>query len=305
MAVRRALKWVSMTSECITAPALLHTPPRTMTPQASHRWIGLCSSAVLAHQDTRAALSVGLALILHLSVGVWLFQQALPQIEPPRPIQVTLVTSAPAEKPQTTTPAAPAPSAPSTPAPEKPLVKPAPEKQAHEKTPPKTVLSNRPKPLPAPKPVRKIETQPDVLDKPAIKSTAIERESPMPSRRMAASVAAPTRPALPAPRLEAPPGLAAASAQPTYKPPKPAYPPVALRREWTGTVKVRIKISAGGSIQSVTVDTSSGYGVLDEAAVINARKFRFVPLKPGQKRDTDTTVQIMRFRREESEDEPY
>jgi protein TonB len=257
----------------------------------------------VVQEQARPALSVGLALALHLLVGSWwLAQQAMPHPEPPPPIEVSLVASMPAEKPQATAPAAPAPSPPA-PAPEKPPAKPAPEKKVREKLPPKTLTPTKPKLVPTPKPVPKPETQADTLDQRAMKPTAAERESRMPSRRAAASAAAPARPAPSAPPREAPQALALASARPIYKPSEPAYPPIARRRGWTGTPKVKIKIAGDGSVQEVTLATSSGYEVLDEAALAIARKFRFIPLKPGQKRDAETSVQVIKFRIEDSDEE--
>ncbi len=59
--------------------------------------------------------------------------------------------------------------------------------------------------------------------------------------------------------------------------PPPAYPRLAERRGWTGTVVLLIDVAADGSVTDVKIESSSGYGVLDEAAVTAVRGWRFRP----------------------------
>ncbi len=65
--------------------------------------------------------------------------------------------------------------------------------------------------------------------------------------------------------------------------PKPHYPTIAKSRGWQGKVLLRVKVSAQGLSDSVTVDTSSGHDILDEAAVEAVRKWRFIPAKRGDR----------------------
>jgi len=61
------------------------------------------------------------------------------------------------------------------------------------------------------------------------------------------------------------------------------YPPLANRRGWEGTVKMKIHISANGEALDVTVVTSSGHPVLDEAAVDMMKNAKFAPARRGDK----------------------
>ncbi|HWL29613.1 MAG TPA: energy transducer TonB [Burkholderiaceae bacterium] len=59
--------------------------------------------------------------------------------------------------------------------------------------------------------------------------------------------------------------------------PNPEYPRASQRRGEHGRVIVRVLISPHGSVLKASVQSSSGYPRLDEAAVKAARKARFKP----------------------------
>ncbi len=59
----------------------------------------------------------------------------------------------------------------------------------------------------------------------------------------------------------------------------PAYPRVAREKGWEGEVLVRIAITADGAVRSATVERSSGYDVLDRAAVEAVLRWRFEPAR--------------------------
>lgn len=63
--------------------------------------------------------------------------------------------------------------------------------------------------------------------------------------------------------------------------PKPKYPSVATSRGWEGVVHLLVKVSVEGDSEEVTVQRSSGYDVLDEAAVEAVEKWKFIPAKRG------------------------
>lgn len=63
--------------------------------------------------------------------------------------------------------------------------------------------------------------------------------------------------------------------------PKPKYPGIATSRGWEGTVRLLVKVSAEGDSEEVTVQRSSGYDVLDEAAIEAVEKWKFIPAKRG------------------------
>jgi len=57
----------------------------------------------------------------------------------------------------------------------------------------------------------------------------------------------------------------------------PAYPSMAARRGWTGTVVLLVQVSADGSVEQVAVETSSGHTILDDAARRAVERWRFAP----------------------------
>lgn len=96
-----------------------------------------------------------------------------------------------------------------------------------------------------------------------------------------AAIPEPVAPAPPAPKVEEP--ITEASANAGYlKNPKPAYPAQALRMGWGGTVILRVRVRADGSVESVALKKSSGRAVLDESAQATVQKWTFVPSKRGE-----------------------
>lgn len=63
--------------------------------------------------------------------------------------------------------------------------------------------------------------------------------------------------------------------------PKPDYPTIAKSRGWQGKVLLRVKVSAQGLSDAVTVEKSSGHELLDESAIEAVKKWRFIPAKRG------------------------
>ncbi|MCA9122940.1 MAG: energy transducer TonB [Planctomycetaceae bacterium] len=59
--------------------------------------------------------------------------------------------------------------------------------------------------------------------------------------------------------------------------PPPTYPAVAIQNRWEGTVLLRVQISASGMVDEVEVAKSSGYPVLDGAAVNAVRRWSGSP----------------------------
>lgn len=64
--------------------------------------------------------------------------------------------------------------------------------------------------------------------------------------------------------------------------PKPAYPEVARRRGYEGKVILSVVVMKDGSPGSVRVAKSSGYQVLDDAAMAAVAQWKFVPAHLGQ-----------------------
>lgn len=59
----------------------------------------------------------------------------------------------------------------------------------------------------------------------------------------------------------------------------PIYPPAAKQAGLEGTVTLRIQILANGRPDEITITRSTGYSVLDDAAVAAVRKWLFIPAK--------------------------
>ena len=59
--------------------------------------------------------------------------------------------------------------------------------------------------------------------------------------------------------------------------PQPHYPLIARARGWQGTVEVLLSVLADGAVNAATLWRSSGYSVLDQAAIAAAQHSRFTP----------------------------
>ena len=59
--------------------------------------------------------------------------------------------------------------------------------------------------------------------------------------------------------------------------PKPRYPFIARARGWQGSVDVGLLVLADGRVDTASLRRSSGYDVLDDAAIAVARQSRFSP----------------------------
>ncbi|OHX12334.1 energy transducer TonB [Chromobacterium sphagni] len=63
--------------------------------------------------------------------------------------------------------------------------------------------------------------------------------------------------------------------------PQPAYPAISKEEGETGTVKLRVHVSAQGLPLEVSVQSSSGFTRLDRAALASVKRWRFIPAKRG------------------------
>ncbi len=77
--------------------------------------------------------------------------------------------------------------------------------------------------------------------------------------------------------------------------PKPKYPGVATSRGWEGTVRLLVKVTVEGDSEEVTVQRSSGYDVLDEAAIEAVEKWKFIPAKRGDTPVSSSVVVPINF----------
>lgn len=72
-------------------------------------------------------------------------------------------------------------------------------------------------------------------------------------------------------------------AQPDYlKNPAPIYPEFAREQGWEGTVILNVLVNKQGIAAQISVEQSSGYKLLDQAAVKTVRNWKFLPTRVGQ-----------------------
>ena len=57
----------------------------------------------------------------------------------------------------------------------------------------------------------------------------------------------------------------------------PRYPLLAQRKGWEGTVIIDIRIAGDGRVQEAQIEKSSGYTILDDAALGAVRNWRIAP----------------------------
>jgi protein TonB len=106
---------------------------------------------------------------------------------------------------------------------------------------------------------------------------AADVPAPRDNAQRAAAVAAVTDPGPPqqAPLVEATPLYA--------DNPPPRYPRSARRRGHQGTVLLAVHVSAEGRVEGLKVQTSSGFTVLDRAALEAVRNWRFESGRRGDR----------------------
>ncbi|MDH5181388.1 MAG: energy transducer TonB [Gammaproteobacteria bacterium] len=69
------------------------------------------------------------------------------------------------------------------------------------------------------------------------------------------------------------------------------YPNMARQRGWEGTVVLMVKILPDGKIQRISLEKSSGYSLLDNAAIIALQKVR--QLDPAQGYEYTFTIPVI------------
>jgi protein TonB len=63
--------------------------------------------------------------------------------------------------------------------------------------------------------------------------------------------------------------------------PLPHYPRLARQNRWEGTVRLRARVSASGTVEDVALERSSGHEVLDRSALDGVQRWRFIPATRG------------------------
>lgn len=185
-----------------------------------------------------------LALLAHGGVFYGLAQApAEVAIEPPKVPEMVIEFAAPPPPPPPVEPPPPPP----------PKVEPPPKPQPVVDT---LAVKKAPKPLPKPVPPPPPPPPPPPAPPPPV---------------------APPAPPKPAP-------ITPPTANAGYlRNPAPEYPSLALRRNWQGTVLLRVHVLANGRPSQIQIQTSSGRDVLDQAAIKAVQQWAFVPSMQGDK----------------------
>ena len=156
----------------------------------------------------------------------------------------------------------------------KPIPQPTPEP-----TPEKILATEKPAPPPAAIP------KPTAPPAPTPKPSPVPQSTPRP--RPTATPATTSR-ATPPPR---PSGAVVEAAPDARRNPPPIYPETARRNGWEGRVLVRATITTLGTVSAASIVGSSGYGVLDSAAVSAVRRWRFRPKTVGNQ-PVESTIEV-------------
>ena len=77
--------------------------------------------------------------------------------------------------------------------------------------------------------------------------------------------------------------------------PYPIYPAEAIRLGIAGRVVLRLTVSEEGTVSNVTIASSSGYYVLDDAAMVGVRQWRYVAATRGGRPVSSFIRQPVRF----------
>jgi protein TonB len=135
---------------------------------------------------------------------------------------------------------------------------PPPVRQPKLPPPPAPLMTSKPSPAPAP---FEAPPPPEVIPAPAPPAPPVVEAPPAPA---------------PAPAPTAPIAISAEQVSYLYRS-EPSYPPRSQELGESGTVILRVEIDANGLPRDITVNKSSGYTRLDNAAKIAVKRARFKP----------------------------
>ncbi len=134
----------------------------------------------------------------------------------------------------------------------------------------------------APAVVRKAETLPPPPMPLAIADPTPAPQAPVGVVAAPKALASITAPVAATPAPVAVPKVALPSSDADYlQNPKPAYPAMSKRLGEQGKVVVRVLIGVDGVVQKAEIYQSSGFERLDQAALMTAQRWRYVPGKRG------------------------
>jgi protein TonB len=227
------------------------------------QWSPIDMTQYTDNQQHMIALCTTLVILLHVYVILHLMPPvSATKLAKPLPIEVTLL-----------------------PAPKKPAdantVKAKPiEKPKAKVTPPKPKSVQKPKPVTPVKPVVK-PVMPDAIA-PIVKSPVLPSfQTTNATNSSSNTSSSATSKTSPAPQTTQ---QTDATFRPYYSSnPKPKYPSIARSRHLEGKVLLKVKVSAEGQSVNVAIDKTSGYDMLDNAAIEAVQNWKFAPARQGDR----------------------
>ena len=197
-------------------------------------------------------------------------------------------------------------SAEETPSPE-PEPRPQSDPEPAPKPEPESTPDSESKPESEPQPVTQPETQPETQAEPPLEPEPVSIPTPLePRSGVETGITPAVKPTPPPPAqtrakndamadsgkpassmqqiTEAPVlPLTAAYVDPNYlHRPNPVYPTLSKRLREEGTVVLRVNLDTQGNVLDITIEKSSSFQRLDQAALEAVKQWRFVPAKRGQ-----------------------
>ena len=156
--------------------------------------------------------------------------------------------------------------------------------------PPKPEMREPPPALPEQPPLESTHAPPE-------KPSATPAPAPRPIARSKPASAAATGPAAAAREGHVGTAPATTIARPRYRSnPAPVYPPDARRLRQQGQVLLTVEVSAEGRALSVALKRSSGFPLLDQAALATVRRWSFEPSRAGGMAVSSRAEVPLRFR---------
>ncbi len=144
---------------------------------------------------------------------------------------------------------------------------------------------------PVPASVKNARREPLVAEEGEIapSKTVLESEGsadpiPAPRRDSAESTASSTAmtDGLPVKKDNQPQGARTLTRPLYHQNPSPPYPQIARRKEWEGTVFLRVLVDKTGLVRDIAVEKSSGHRLLDKTAMETVMKWRFLPARSNR-----------------------
>ncbi len=239
-----------------------------------------------APASTGLRVGAGAAVVLlHAAVVGAIFAAQSDQhvVEPVETIEVRFVEIAPqvqvATAPPAPTPPAPEPEPAPRPVPEPPKPKPKPKPKPAKPVPKQEIKQPPPEPLPPSETALTTQPAPEPEPTPAAEPAPVADPAPAPvasSEPPSGKPEASDRSASPQAPVSNEPKLVG-RIEYLGPPPMPEYPRASRRLGEEGKVLVRLLINARGLVDQATLEKSSGFRRLDDAALEAAKRGRFKP----------------------------